>query len=155
MECLIQVFPDEFHLATLDALLGVCAQLQPTVDVRVIVSSLIDRLAQYAARTGATRISGDSHVFDAFYACVAQLATERPKMSPVDLFALHCSLVGLALSSYGNDSSYVDRVLAAAADYLDSLHAAQRLPEAHTPQALEKLRDMLRQVFTPTHHSLF
>ena len=58
MECLIQVFPDEFHLATLDTLLGVCTQLQPTVDVRVIVSSLIDRLAEYAARQGAARVAG-------------------------------------------------------------------------------------------------
>jgi hypothetical protein len=145
MECLIQVFPDEFHLATLDTLLGVCTQLQPTVDVRVIISSLMDRLAEYATRAGASKIGGDAHVFNAFYAAVTQLATERAKMPPVDLFALQVSLVGLALSSYAADSTYVDRCLAAAADYLDALASASRLAEAHTPAALEKLRELLRQ----------
>ncbi len=28
MDCIIQVFPDEYHLLTLDALLGACPQLQ-------------------------------------------------------------------------------------------------------------------------------
>lgn len=28
MECIIQVFPDEYHLQTLDVLLGACPQLQ-------------------------------------------------------------------------------------------------------------------------------
>lgn len=28
MDCIIQVFPDEYHLQTLDTLLGACPQLQ-------------------------------------------------------------------------------------------------------------------------------
>lgn len=28
MECIIQVFPDEYHLQTLETLLGACPQLQ-------------------------------------------------------------------------------------------------------------------------------
>ena len=28
MDCIIQVFPDEYHLQTLDVLLGACPQLQ-------------------------------------------------------------------------------------------------------------------------------
>lgn len=28
MDCIIQVFPDDFHLQTLDVLLGACPQLQ-------------------------------------------------------------------------------------------------------------------------------
>lgn len=75
--------------------------------MRVIVSSLIDRLAEYAARAdgnGASvlifktfvrekklnfvssqAISEDAQVFNAFYACVNQLAAERPTMLPADL----------------------------------------------------------------------
>ena len=46
MQCVIQCFPDEFHLGTLDALLGTLPQLQPGVKVHVILSSLLDRLAR-------------------------------------------------------------------------------------------------------------
>ena len=36
MECIIQVFPDEMHLATLNNFLGACAQLHPSVNVKNI-----------------------------------------------------------------------------------------------------------------------
>ncbi|KAF2324709.1 hypothetical protein GH714_016428 [Hevea brasiliensis] len=49
MDCIIQVFPDEYHLLTLDALLGACPQLQLTVDVKTVLSQLMERLSNYAA----------------------------------------------------------------------------------------------------------
>lgn len=42
MEVIIQVFPDEFHLRTLDPFLSATAQLQTQVNVKQIVISLID-----------------------------------------------------------------------------------------------------------------
>lgn len=50
MECIIQVIPDEFHLQTLDPFLKSCAQLEPGVNVKNIIISLIDRLAAYNQR---------------------------------------------------------------------------------------------------------
>ncbi|CAI6012716.1 unnamed protein product [Closterium sp. NIES-65] len=47
MDCLIQVFPDDFHLNTLETLLGACPELQPSVDVRTIMSQLMDRLSTF------------------------------------------------------------------------------------------------------------
>jgi vacuolar protein sorting-associated protein 35 len=44
------VFTDEFHLHTLGPFLSATAQLQPKVNIKQIVISLIDRLAAYAAR---------------------------------------------------------------------------------------------------------
>lgn len=52
MECIIQVFPDEFHLQTLDPFLKSCAQLQPGVNVKNVIISLIDRLAAFNMRSG-------------------------------------------------------------------------------------------------------
>jgi vacuolar protein sorting-associated protein 35 len=46
----IQVFPDEFHLHTLDQFLSAVARLHPSVNVKSIVISLMDRLSAYAAR---------------------------------------------------------------------------------------------------------
>ncbi|KAI3723897.1 hypothetical protein L2E82_35659 [Cichorium intybus] len=49
MDCLIQVFTDEYHLQTLETLLGACPQLQPTVDIKTVLSQLMERLSSYAA----------------------------------------------------------------------------------------------------------
>lgn len=50
MEVVIQVFPDDFHLRTLDLLLSACSRLHPKVSVKQIVIALINRLAAYAVR---------------------------------------------------------------------------------------------------------
>ncbi len=43
MECIIQVFPDDFHLGSLTSFLEACADLQPSVNVNNIIISMIDR----------------------------------------------------------------------------------------------------------------
>ena len=45
-----QVFPDEFHLNTLDQLLSAIARLNPHVNIKAIVIGLMDRLSSYAVR---------------------------------------------------------------------------------------------------------
>ncbi|CDS09286.1 hypothetical protein LRAMOSA10646 [Lichtheimia ramosa] len=57
MEVIIQVFPDEFHLRTLQPFLSATAQLHPKVNVKQIIIALIDRLAAYAAREADVEMS--------------------------------------------------------------------------------------------------
>lgn len=45
-----QVFPDEFHLHTLDQFLSATARLHPHVNIKAIVIGLMNRLSAYAAR---------------------------------------------------------------------------------------------------------
>lgn len=45
-----KVFPDEFHLHTLDQLLSAIARLNPHVDLKKIVIGLMDRLSTYATK---------------------------------------------------------------------------------------------------------
>lgn len=45
-----KVFPDEYHLHTLDLLLSSIARLNPHVDMKKIVIGLMDRLSSYAIR---------------------------------------------------------------------------------------------------------
>ncbi len=45
-----KVFPDEYHLHTLDQLLSAIARLNPHVDMKKIVIGLMDRLSTYAQR---------------------------------------------------------------------------------------------------------
>ena len=44
MQCIIQGFPDEFHLGTLTILLSSLPELQSGVKVHLIIASLLDRL---------------------------------------------------------------------------------------------------------------
>ena len=44
------MFPDEFHLNTLDQLLSAITRLNPHVNIKAIVIGLMDRLSSYAAR---------------------------------------------------------------------------------------------------------
>jgi vacuolar protein sorting-associated protein 35 len=41
MECIIQVFPDEYHLQTLETLLGACPQLQVSKMIIVEIDDLL------------------------------------------------------------------------------------------------------------------
>ncbi|MCJ1350547.1 MAG: Vacuolar protein sorting-associated protein 35 [Icmadophila ericetorum] len=50
LEVITQVFPDEFHLNTLDQLLPAIARLNPHVNIKAIVIGLMDRLSAYAER---------------------------------------------------------------------------------------------------------
>ncbi|KAI9675833.1 MAG: Vacuolar protein sorting-associated protein 35 [Trizodia sp. TS-e1964] len=50
LEVITQVFPDEFHLHTLDQFLSAIARLNPHVNVKAIVIGLMDRLSAYSAR---------------------------------------------------------------------------------------------------------
>lgn len=45
-----KVFPDEYHLHTLDQMLSAIARLNPHVDMKKIVIGLMDRLSAYAQR---------------------------------------------------------------------------------------------------------
>jgi vacuolar protein sorting-associated protein 35 len=43
MECIIQVFPDEFHIRTLEDYLKSCVDLHEEVNIKNIIVSLVDR----------------------------------------------------------------------------------------------------------------
>ncbi|EGX95976.1 vacuolar sorting protein 35 [Cordyceps militaris CM01] len=50
LEVITQVFPDEYHLHTLDKFLGAVSRLNPHVNVKSIVIGLMDRLSDFAER---------------------------------------------------------------------------------------------------------
>ena len=49
LDCIVQVFPDEFHVATLGSLLAACSRTMPGVDLRPVLVNLMRRLKDYAA----------------------------------------------------------------------------------------------------------
>ncbi|KAK6066709.1 vacuolar sorting protein 35 [Seiridium cupressi] len=59
LEIITQVFPDEFHLHTLDQFLAAVSRLNPHVNVKAIVIGLMDRLSAYAERESQVEQSDD------------------------------------------------------------------------------------------------
>ena len=57
VQVVTQVFPDEYHLHTLDQFLSATARLNPQVNTKAIVIGLMDRLSAYAAREAGTETS--------------------------------------------------------------------------------------------------
>ncbi|EFX02169.1 vacuolar sorting protein 35 [Grosmannia clavigera kw1407] len=55
LEVITQVFPDEFHLHTLDQFLAAVSKLNPHVNVKAIVVGLMNRLSDYAEREAQSR----------------------------------------------------------------------------------------------------
>ena len=49
MDCIIQVFPDEYHLQSLEALLDTTSKLNPNVDIKNIFVNLMDKLGKFAS----------------------------------------------------------------------------------------------------------
>ncbi|XP_017476931.1 PREDICTED: vacuolar protein sorting-associated protein 35 isoform X1 [Rhagoletis zephyria] len=128
MECIIQVFPDEFHLQTLDPFLKSCAQLETGVNVKNIIISLIDRLAAYNQRSGKTSgtdiesiIPPEVQLFEVFSIQVANIVQTRTDMPLEDTISLQIALLSLAQKVYPDRVDYVDKVLGTTTQILESL----------------------------------
>ncbi|XP_015750716.1 PREDICTED: vacuolar protein sorting-associated protein 35-like [Acropora digitifera] len=110
MECVIQVFPDEFHLRTLSKFLQACADLHEKVNIKNIIISLIDRLALFANRDDGG-IPREIKLFDVMSEQVSSVVQSRSEMPTEDIVALQVSLINLALKCYPDKVDYVDKVL--------------------------------------------
>lgn len=79
MQCLMMTFPDEYHLQTLKPVLVVCAKLHSGVKIHAILSTLMERLANYTDRSDtpvASLQSADTfdHFLEAAKECGIQCA---------------------------------------------------------------------------------
>ncbi|CAG2121792.1 unnamed protein product, partial [Medioppia subpectinata] len=104
MECLIQVFPDEFHLATLQPFLSSCAQLTQNVNVKNIIIALIDRLAM------SKDIELPADLFDIFAKQISQIITTRNDISLEDIVLMKGSLINFSLKKISDVSKREESV---------------------------------------------
>ncbi|PKU72029.1 Vacuolar protein sorting-associated protein 35B [Dendrobium catenatum] len=114
MDCIIQVFPDEYHLQTLETLLSACPQLQPTVDIMTVLSQLMDRLSNYA--TSSTEILPEFLQVEAFAKlsnAIGKVIDSQPEMPIVGAITLYVSLLKFTLRVHPDRLDYVDQVLGA------------------------------------------
>ena len=121
LDALIQVFPDEFHVRTLDAFLEACPLLKPSVKIGVVLASLMDRLA--SAAQGAPEMVAQFTELDAFGKLsggCASVVASQPSMDAHDRLQMHAALMGFVTAVHRDRLDYVDGVLCACADALNA-----------------------------------
>ena len=113
MECIIQVFPDEFHLQTLDSFLQACANLHPNVNVKNTIIAMVERLTLFVQRDHSNGIPDDIKLFDIFNEQVSNIISARPSMKLEDIVSMQAAVINLAFKCYPDRIDYVDKVLGA------------------------------------------
>lgn len=66
LDCTVQVFPDDFHLASLSLLLSTCSQTQKQVDLRPVLINLMNRLRNFLQSAEKSNELSDLDVFGLF-----------------------------------------------------------------------------------------
>ncbi|KDP36898.1 hypothetical protein JCGZ_08189 [Jatropha curcas] len=122
MDCIIQVFPDEYHLQTLDTLLGACPQLQPTVDVKTVLSQLMERLSNYAASSEDVLPEFlQVEAFTKLSSAIGKVIEAQVDMPIFGATTLYLSLLTFTLRVHPDRLDYVDQVLGACVKKLSEL----------------------------------
>lgn len=147
MECIIQVFPDEFHLATLDAYLTTCTQLHENVNVKDILITLMNRLSAFvtggdSAEGGisatAAAVLRDTDMFALFHKHTSTIIDTNPKLSLAHTLALQVALLNFSTKLYPANIANVDEVLGFSAKVIQK--------QANTPvprDAVKLITDLL------------
>uniref|UniRef100_A0A453M4A9 Vacuolar protein sorting-associated protein 35 n=1 Tax=Aegilops tauschii subsp. strangulata TaxID=200361 RepID=A0A453M4A9_AEGTS len=114
MDCIIQVFPDEYHLQTLETLLSAFPQLQPSVDIKTVLSQLMDRLSNYAATSPEVLPEFlQVEAFAKFSNAIGKVIEAQVDMPVVGAVTLYVSLLTFTLRVHPDRLDYVDQVLGA------------------------------------------
>lgn len=112
MDCVIQVFPDDFHLASLELLLQAVSALKEKVNVRAILESLMERLATHSINNPtAGAVGAEVNSFRLFNDCITTLIEDRANMSLTETLCLQTVLINFALKCHPSRIDYVAHCL--------------------------------------------
>merc|ERR1712146_469593 len=131
MDCIIQVFNDEFHLVTLPMFLDTCTQLKEKVNVTEILESMMTRLATFAEKNPEQFPSHinienedgeDTQVstFEIFHDCITKLLEVKTNFSVKDILKLQTSLLNYASKCYPGEIDYINTTVRTCSDLIRS-----------------------------------
>lgn len=128
MDCIIQVFPDEFHIQTLEVVLNVCPKLREKVNIRTILQSVMNRLANYyedelllndEEDTEGVKMSVMMDSFSMFDECIKSVLSARGvKLTAREAIRLESSLLDFTLKCYPGQMDHIDQCLGICASTL-------------------------------------
>uniref|UniRef100_A0A183BVW0 Vacuolar protein sorting-associated protein 35 n=1 Tax=Globodera pallida TaxID=36090 RepID=A0A183BVW0_GLOPA len=122
MECVIQVFPDHFHLSTLNEFLDACTELHSDVKVKNVLGTLIEHLALYSTAEDSPGIPADMNLFEIFLAQADKMIETRTQMAAEEVVSIQIALLNLALNCYRNRAEFADLVFSSTAKALEKLN---------------------------------
>ena len=176
MDCIIQVFPDEFHIPTLELFLSVCPKLREKVNVRTILTAIMERLANYYAdelllqqdhtnnndqnlEEGAKRVADIlENLYDIFKRCIQSVFDARgPHMPAKEIIRLQTSLLNFSLRCDVTNMDHVSECLGTCVSSLQQGGPTKDL-DSTAIEELEKLLSipldtLALKVLTLTHYS--
>jgi len=135
MDCVIQTFPDEYHLETLEVFLGVLPKLREKVNVRTILTNMMDRLVHYYrddrigeaddADASGVKAALAAQSFDMFEDIIGRVCEARgARIPPRDVVRLQLCLLNYA-TEISSDLGLVSRCIGNCAAALGTLQAAK------------------------------
>lgn len=132
LECFVEVFPDRFHLGTLDVILAASGQVHWVVDLRPLLQHLLQRITMHIRELDEDA-GPPLDAFAAFHAHLERLhgRPRSPATPTASLLALQLELGMTALALHPGDAVRAEMVLRGTAELLaqrsgDPLDAASQ-----------------------------
>lgn len=127
MECVIQAFPDEFHLQSLEALLETTASLNANVDIKSIFINLMEKLGKFAnqqpnveedkdsesmTNPSVASMTGGLDIFKYFKKYIDKIIEDQGKTIDVSrLLELEVAFMNFSIKTYPTNLDYVNQIL--------------------------------------------
>lgn len=146
LRCFVEVFPDDFHLKTLDRVLVACGQVHWAVDLRPVLEHLLRRLTLFVLKPGSGEETAGADPFASFHGHLRQLhARPRGPATPLgSLLGLQLELMLATLALHPGDPGRVELVLHGTAGLLRQ----QSEGEAWDELSIEAVVDILAAPLT-------
>ena len=103
IECLINSFPDEFHLATLQPLLEGISKLHKDVDIKTTIITLLDRLSEVAKED-------DTKIFVVIQKYIEEIFVRFNSKMESNLF-IQVSLLNFCIKCYPKQTENINSIL--------------------------------------------
>jgi len=118
LDCIIQVFPDEFHLKTLEIFLEACTKVVTSVDLKHVMVNLMTRLASYV-QANTDIVPPDIDIFNLFRTHLQTIFERVPEESGEEpALELLSAFLNFTLTLYPDRVHYVDILLGSTVDIL-------------------------------------
>ena len=117
MDCIINVFPDDFHLATLQPFLATCTSLKEKVNVRAVIEALSDRLCAHVTAGGT--MPADIPVFRLFNDACTSIIEDRANMPLEEALKLQTSLTVFLMKAYPSRLDYLAHIMETCAGLIE------------------------------------
>ncbi len=117
------MFPDEYHLQSLESLLDTTSNLNPNVDIKSIFINLMEKLSKFAANADSdvVAINKELDIFKLFKKYTDKIIEEQGKTIEVArLLELEVAFMNFSIKTYPKNISYVNMILESCVQILRS-----------------------------------